>query len=142
MNRLCCFYSEHNEVAAPRRTRTGTLTSSGTPTDKLWYHGNISHARAERMIPAVCSNGLYLVYDSPTSKRDFILLVKLDDEVHRFDIVKRRSDQYVLGSDTLEIRAHESVRKLIKYHRGLTGKPINLKDGRHVVLGDYVCKDN
>ena len=83
----------------------------------------------------------YLVYDSPTSKRDYVLLVKVDNELHRFKIVKRRSDnQYVLGSDTQGTLGHKSVRKLIKYHRGMTGKPLILNDGRRVVLGDYVYK--
>ena len=68
-----------------------------------------------------------------------MLLVNVDGELHRFKIIRRRSDdQYVLGKDSPRALAHESVRKLIKYHRGLNGKPIMLEDGRRVVLGDYV----
>ena len=155
MNQLCCFYSkddaDYDEIGgsrslAARSTRPGTYTSSrqfedGAPTDKKWYHGGITDAEANRLIPVVCSNGLYLVYDCPTSKRDYVLLVKVDNELHRFKIIKRRSDnKYVLGKDTQGTLGHETVRKLIKYHRGLTGKPLILNDGRRVVLGDYVYR--
>ena len=129
MNQLCCFYTSSRQHEA------------GAPTDKGWYHGGITDAKADSSIPKVCNNGLYLVYDCPTSKRDFILLVMAGNKLHRLRIVKRRCDnQYVVGRDIQAALGHESVRKLIKYHRGLTGKPLILRNGRRVVLGDYVYK--
>lgn len=157
MDQLCCccnFASDDHEnqsfvATTSTRRRPGSYTSSrqfeaGAPTDKRWYHGGITDAEADRAIRSsgISKNGLYLVYDNPTARREYVLLVYVDNELHRFRIIRRRRDnQFVLGKDTPGAKAHESVRKLIKYHRGLNGKPLMLEDGRRVKLGDYVYLD-
>ena len=116
----------------------------GAPTDKKWYHGGITDAQADFRLRSVTQkDGTYLVYDNPAARGEYILLVTVNRQQHRWRIVKRRSDDmFVLGEAAPGARGHESVRKLIKYHRGVTGKPIMLEHGGRVVLGDYAYVDS
>ena len=116
----------------------------GVPTDKKWYHGSITDAQAEYRLRSVPQkDGTYLMYDNPAARGEYILLVTVNRQQHRWRIVKRGSDgMFVLGEATPGALGHESVRKLIKYHRGVTGKPIMLKHGGRVVLGDYAYVDS
>ena len=113
----------------------------GAPTDKKWYHGRISDHEAEhrlRSSPSV-EDGMYLVYDNPLKRNEYVLLVYSQGSLYKWRIIRRQSDdQYVLGEDGLGVKTYKSVRKLIKHYRGITGKPMRLKDGGTVKLGDYV----
>ena len=115
----------------------------GAPTDKKWYHGGITDAQAEYRLRSVTQkDGTYLVYDNPAARGEYILLVTVNRKQHKWRIVKRRDGMFVLGEAAPGTRGHESVRKLIKYHRGVTGKPIMLEHGGRVVLGDYAYVDS
>ena len=122
----------------------------GAPTDKSWYHGGIREKQAENRINhsgGGKKDGTYLVYDNPRRKYGYILLVHYKRELHKWKInrVKRTNSQgdekfvYVLGEDGPGVLTHKTVRLLIKYHRGMRGKPIKLENGGKVVLSpDYV----
>ena len=117
----------------------------GAPTEKKWYHGGISDYEAERRIrassPSV-EDGTYLVYDNPSKKNEYVLLVYRQGRLYKWRIIRRRSDgQYVLGEDGPDVKTYRSVSKLVKHHRGMTGKPMKLEHGGTVKLGDYVYVD-
>ena len=115
--------------------------------EKRWYHGNISHEEAESRLRRGCGgkDGTYLVYDSPSSREGsymYVLLVYYQGEIKRLEIKreKRKIDEgekfvYVLERSKT---THKDVRSLIKYHRGVTGKPIELSDGKKIVLSEHV----
>lgn len=114
----------------------------GAPTNKKWYHGGISHREAEyrlrRSSPPV-EDGMYLVYDNPAKRHEYVLLVYSQGSFYKWRIIRRRSDgQYVLGEDGPGVKTYKSVSKLIKHHRGMTGKPMKLEHGGTVKLTDYV----
>ena len=124
----------------------------GAPTDKRWYHGGIGDEEAEYGINhsggGKPKDGTYLVYDNPRRKYGYILLVHYKGELHKWKInrVRKRTNSqgdekfvYVLGDDGPGVTTHKTVRLLIKYHRGMRGKPIKLESGGKVVLSpDYV----
>lgn len=114
-----------------------TVDVAGAPTDKKWYHGGITEDEAINRLRMAHENGTYLVYDNPSRRGEYILLVYSDSELHRWRIIRRKDGMYVLGDDVPGARTHDSVAKLIKYHRGLTGKPIMFAEGGRVTLGDY-----
>lgn len=113
----------------------------GAPNDRRWYHGGISDAEAKLRLqetPEPGERGVYLVYDDNDNPGGYVLMLFKDATIHRWRITRRGSDgKYVLGDDNPQSRGHGSVRKLIEYHRGFTGKPIPLDHGGRVVLGDY-----
>ena len=113
----------------------------GAPNDRRWYHGRISDAEAKLRLqdtPEPGERGVYLVYDDNDNPDGYVLMLFKDATIHRWRITRRGSDgKYVLGGDNPQSRGHSSVRKLIEYHRGFTGKPIPLDHGGRVVLGDY-----
>ena len=114
----------------------------GAPTEKKWYHGGISHREAEYRLrsssPSV-EDGTYLVYDNPMKRGEYVLLVYNKGSFYKWKIIRRPSDgQYVLGEDGPGVKTYESVRELIKHHRGVTGKHIKLEHGGTVRLRDYV----
>ncbi len=117
---------------------------AGAPVDKKWYHGAITDDQAsERLIGAHPENGSYLVYDDPKHAGQYILVVYKKQEVHRWGIKRRRDGMYILGDDCPGAIAHETVRLLIKYHRGVNGKPIKLAGGGVVRLTkSYVYIDD
>ena len=52
---------------------------------------------------------------------------------HRCRITRTRSgDGYVVGRERAGVRVHSTVKNLIKYHRGWTGRPITLDSGEQV----------
>ena len=118
----------------------------GAPTDKDWYHGGITDQEADRRLRSVTIggdklanwskyDGTYLVYDNPGRRDEYILLVFYRGDLCKWKISRRSSDgQYILGDDGPDVIGHETVRKLIKYHRGATGKPIKLQHGGTVTL--------
>ena len=107
----------------------------GAPIGKRWYHGNITDTEAlKRMSSAAKERGDYLVYDS---NGEYVLLVFSDGNVHRLKISKRlRDGRYILGEDNpdLEVESYPSVRELIKKHRGPTGRPLMMDNGKTVKL--------
>lgn len=120
----------------------GIQSLPGAPNDQRWYHGRITDDEADRRLRCVsCKgrNGEYLVYDNPWPSREgeYALLVYKDGELHKWRITRRADDKYVLGEDKPGARAHISVKKLIEYHRGLTGKAIPLEQGGQVTLSGY-----
>ena len=147
MGTLCsCFQGEADEETerllddSNSRSFERVQDIPGAPTEKKWYHGGITDAEANyrvRSVAAKGGNGTYIVYDNPSRKGEYVLLVYKDGELHRWRIIKRKDNKYVLGEDKPGVRAHDTVRKLIKYHRGINGKPIMLEHGGRVTLGDY-----
>ena len=115
-----------------------TVDVAGAPTEEGWYHGGISEYQAVLRIRIAYENGTYLVYDNPSWRGEYILLVYNDGELHRWRIIRRSDGMYVLGENVPGARTHDSVKKLIEYHRGFFGKPIMLANGRRVVLGDHI----
>ena len=114
----------------------------GAPTEKKWYHGGISHREAEyrlRVSSPSVEDGTYLVYDCPEKKNEYVLLVYSQGRFHKWRIIRRQSDgQYVLGEDGPGVKTYSSVSRLIKHHRGVTGKHVKLEHGGSVKLTDYV----
>ena len=119
--------------------------------DKRWYHGGITHRQAiNRLEYASHSNpnGTYLVYDDNPREGKYWLCVYHNGGSHRCRITRTRSgDGYVLGRESrrpgVHTRVHSTVRRLIKYHRGLTGRPITLDRGGQVILSHrYVYIDH
>jgi hypothetical protein len=115
----------------------------GAPIGMDWYHGRIENARADgRMRVASGVNGAYLVYDNPTKRGEYFLLVNHNNRTHRFKISRRKSDgKYLLGSGVQSVRVHDTVEELIKYHRGVFGKPIPMACGAITLSRDYVIKE-
>ncbi len=110
----------------------------GAPTAKTWYHGRISDEQAtSRLLDArpPPENGTYLVYDDPRHTGRYILIAYKNRKVHKWNITRRRDGMYILGVDRPGAIAHETVRLLIKYHRGINGKPLKTEaDGGFVKL--------
>ena len=125
----------------------------GAPNDRRWYHGGISDNEAKQRLKSMAGVGergsIYLVFDNPeynkrlslhqhNTKARYILMLLKRETIVRWYITRRTLDGlYVIGDDNADSRGHASVRKLIEYHRGWTGKPLPLKNGGRVVLGDY-----
>ena len=116
--------------------------------EKRWYHGNISHDEAESRLRRGCGGkgGTYLVYDNPSSRKGSYMY-KLpayyqEDIIKELEInrVKLEGEKfgYVLGEGGPGAIVHSSVKELVKYHRGLTGVPIQLRDGRKFKLTEHV----
>ena len=117
--------------------------------DKRWYHGNISDEEAESRLRRGCGgkDGTYLVYDNPSGREGSYMYVLA---YYQGDIIKEPEMEinrlkcegekfgYVLGEGGPGAIVHSSVKELVKYHRGLTGVPIQLKDGRKVKLTENV----
>ena len=157
----------HQKSRSYRRVRADLVNSTGyqgvrdipgAPNDRRWYHGGISDNEAQlrlKDMEGVGERGVYLVFDNPeyqkapssrsgshssqhNDKARYILMLLKDMLIFRWYITRRSSDGlYVIGDDNADSRGHSSVRKLIEYHRGYTGKPLPLVRGGRVVLGDY-----
>lgn len=114
----------------------------GAPTGKKWYHGGITYREAEyrlRSSSLSVDDGTYLVYDNPMKRGEYVLLVYCKGRFYKWKIIRRPSDgMYVLGENRPGVKTYKSVSKLIKHHRGVTGKPIKLEHGGTVKLNDYV----
>ena len=170
MSALCCLSCQHDtdvndyerESLLPTRessfqpTYSASIRSSsgyervgdvvGAPIDRKWYHGGINLREAEYRMrscdPKIRRDGTYLVYDNPRRRGEYVLLVYHKNELRRWKIIRRERDgKYVLGEDSPGAVAHTSVRKLIEYHRGITGKPIKLEHGGSLKLSDYVYQE-
>ena len=119
------------------------LPPPGAPVDKKWYHHGISHEEAKRGLRSTSTsseNGVYLVYDNPKSRGNYILLAIYNGNYMRWDINRKRNGTYILGRDGPGVKSHRSVRELIKYHRGTFGKPIQMQQGGTLKLNNYVYK--
>lgn len=131
--------SDRGEMVLDAEAESTQLESA--PLGKRWYHGDITPAQAQtRMRSArVRKDGTYLVYKNRFSPGDYILLVYYSKEYHKLHI-RRRSDnrKYVLKDYTYEPVQHDSVKKLVKYHRGLLGKSIQLQQKGSVRLKECV----
>ena len=114
----------------------------GAPTGKLWYHGNIEDSAAEQRLKSAAErDGNYLVYDLYTRAGpvhgNYVLLVYCGKNLHRWKISRKQDGRYILGEldETAGmVESYASVRELIRAHRGLTGKPLLLANGRSVKL--------
>ena len=132
--------------ALPERRFEAVPEIVGAPTGKLWYHGNINDSAAEqRLKSAAEQDGNYLVYDFYTGAGpvhgNYILLVFCGRKLYRWKISRTQDGRYILGEDEPGMESYASVRNLIKAHRGLTGKPLRLANGRSVKLThDYVTR--
>ena len=119
--------------------------------EKRWYHGNISDEEAESRLRRGCGgkDGTFLVYDNPSGREgsyklpvyyqgqeDFIKELEINRMKHITDEGEKFG--YVLGEGGTGAIVHSSVKELVKYHRGLTGVSIQLKDGRKVKLTEHV----
>ena len=123
---------------------TRDVKGAPNPRQQKWYHGRIKNALAERRLNSVVegrprSNGTYLVYDNPSypseeSRDMYVVLVYKDKGMHRCMIRRQSDEKFVAGSNP---RAHSTVKKLIKYHRGVFGRSMPLERGGQVVLRDY-----
>ena len=111
----------------------------GAPIGKKWYHGGISDYEAELRLKSVAQgNGDYLVYDAAYPRGEYILLVYFAGKCHRWKITRRRDGRYVVGRDGPGVESYESVRQLIKHHRGLiNSKPLKLEHGGTIKLANY-----
>ena len=119
----------------------------GAPTAKDWYHASITNDEAEHRLKFTANeDGNYLVYDfyneTGPVHGEYKLLVYYDEgKVYRRKISRRPDGKFILGEDkTAMVESYTSVRKLIKAHRGVRGKPLaRLADGRVVKLTrDYI----
>ena len=120
----------------------------GAPTNKKWYHGGITDEEARIRLRSVTGGedtenvdnwseytGVYLVYDNHGRQDEYTLLVYYRGDLCKWMISRRKSDgQYILGKDGPNVSGHKSVRNLIHYHRGATGKAIKLQHGGTVTL--------
>ena len=109
---------------------------------KPWYHGSISKEEAEYRLESVSTGlrakGTFLVYFDSSG---YVLLV-FKKRLHRCRIRDRGGSKFVLevesaDSETLNPESHSSVTELVKYHKGLSGKPIKLSRTESVKLRDY-----
>lgn len=112
----------------------------GAPVGKRWYHGDITLSEAQNRMRLAPSrkDGTYLVYDNKFSEGNYILLVYYNEEFNKFHIRRSGAQKYVLKDFTLDPVEHDSVRKLIKHHRGITGKSIKLEHSGSIKLTDCV----
>lgn len=110
---------------------------------KKWYHGGISNNTADARLDKAASgnNGSYLVYDNPNKKRNapFLLLIYFREGHIRLTI-SEINGKYFLGDEVGE--KYQTVRELIKYHRGIRGQPIKLSGGQLVTLSKSYVQQN
>ena len=139
----CCISSDSESDSVTNRPGPDfTPEVVGAPTAKEWYHGNITNNEAEERLKfAAREDGNYLVYDfynqAGPVHGEYKLLVYYDEgKVYRRKISRREDGRFILGEDrTAMVESYASVGKLIKAHRGMTGKPLaRLADGRLVKL--------
>ncbi len=110
----------------------------GEPTDKKWYHGQISNQEADNRLRSAAggTNGSYLVYDNPIVRGQYVLLVYHKGDLLRWMIRTTRPDHgmYILGNDGPGVVRYRTIRELIKAHRGITGKQIKIEGGGALTL--------
>ena len=128
------------------RGRAAAIAVAGTPVNDGWYHGVLDHLTAEnriRMVEPPPVNGTYLVYDDGTHTGLYSIVIYIDGSVLRLHITRRRDGKYVLGRDCPGAIPHDSVARLIRYHRGCTGERIELESGGFIKLSrSYVFDPN
>ena len=124
----CCSTNDEENPAEEK-----VLLSKSKPTDKKWYHGKISNQEADNSLRSASggTNGSYLVYDDPAVRGQYVLLVYLyTGDLLRWMIRPTRPDgMYILGDDGPGVVRYRTISKLIKAHRGITGKPIKMESG-------------
>ena len=146
MGCVCSWLKDDIEVEerAPflpgQRTFESVEEVEGAPIGKRWYHGGISNDEAEYRLKSVArGNGDYLVYDAGNNRGEYVLLVFYEGRCHRWKIRRRKADgRYIVGMDAPGVESYESVRQLVKHHRGLVNsKPLKLEHGGTVKLANY-----
>ena len=151
---LCCYNHNLNDgrsIVPRRRTRQFESVPEivGAPVGKLWYHCSITESEAKARLEKVAvRNGNYLVYDFPTVRGNYVLLVFYEGTTHQWKISRRQDGRYILGEYLqdqglqMDQTSYDSVKQLIKAHRGLSGKPLRLDNGETVTLTrDYAIQD-
>lgn len=144
MGSLCCCCLDQDESQVPLlsehpRSRYETVQEiRGAPIGKKWYHGGILDEEAQYRLKRVAEdNGDFLVYDAPRRHGEYVLLVFYNGKCHRWKIGRRRDGSYFLGVDGAGVRSYQSVRELVKRHRGLRAKPLKFEHGGTVRLNNY-----
>ena len=104
---------------------------------KPWYfEGSFEEANLKMKEAKKKEDGTYLVCNNPDRKGSYVMLVYYQGEIKKMEISRKPAKfVYVLGEGA---KTHDTVRQLIKHHRGVTGKPIQLGDGNKVILFDYI----
>ena len=141
----CCPEGEADASPSPispllpsRKPYESVEEIEGAPIGKKWYHGGIPDEEAEYRLKSVAEdNGNFLIYNSPRKKGEYVLLVFFDGKCHRWRIARRRDGTYVVGRDGPGVKSYPSVRALVKGHRGLRAKPLQLEHGGSVKLTNY-----
>ena len=131
---------EERESFIPRRRTFESVEEvEGAPIGKRWYHGGITDDEAEYRLKSVArGNGDYLVYDAGRNRGEYVLLVFYEGRCLRWTIRRRRDGRYIVGLDGPDVESYESVRQLVKHHRGLiNSKPLKLEHGGTVKLANY-----
>ena len=147
MGSLCCCLEEHQTRAReplasayPRASYEMAQEKQGAPIGEKWYHGGIVDEQAKHHLKGSAKvNGDFLVYDAPNQHGKYILLVFYNGDCHQWRISRKRDFSYFLDKDGFEVEpeSYQSVRELIKRHRGLTGKPLMFEGGVKVKLNNY-----
>lgn len=142
MGSVCCCQEQDQSQMAPllrERARYETVQEiRGAPIGKKWYHGGILDEEAQYRLKRVAEeNGDFLVYDAPRRHGEYVLLVFFNGRCHRWKIGRRRDGSYVLGKDGPGVKSYQSVRELVKRHRGLRAKPLKFEHGGTVRLNNY-----
>jgi len=119
--------SEHSQqFSFSRRSTPDTLS------DENWFHGNISRETSENVLrTAGFAEGLFLVRESGSCPRDFVLSVVHNRAVIHYQIRKRDSEDalFSLGLDNKIIQGLDA---LINYYKS------NNKTGLQHCLSDHV----
>ena len=141
----CCSSVEDGESTPISRSRAyknqADISLSALSEKDKWYHGNITHQEAESRLRAGANgtNGMYLVYASPSRSGEYVLLVYNRGEMHRWTISQRKEDgKFIVGDNRAGARAYETVQELLNHYSGLFGKALKLQYGSPVKLRAFV----
>ena len=121
----------------PTLSKDELKTADDELLEKPWYFvGSMEDAMSKMENAKKKEDGTYLVCNNPDREGSYVMLVYYQGEIKKMEISHKPAKfVYVLGEGA---KTHDTVRQLIKHHRGVTGKPIQLGDGNKVILFDYI----
>eukprot|EP00927_Polykrikos_kofoidii_P048992 TRINITY_DN43144_c0_g1_i1.p1 TRINITY_DN43144_c0_g1~~TRINITY_DN43144_c0_g1_i1.p1 ORF type:complete len:292 (-),score=49.89 TRINITY_DN43144_c0_g1_i1:145-1020(-) len=93
---------------------------------KPWYYGKIKRVEAEALLLAEPHDGAFLIRDSESTKGDFSLSVKFQNQVQHFKVLRDGAGKYFLW-----VVKFNSLNQLVEYHRAASvsrSQTIYLKD--------------